>query len=195
MARPEDPTRRPQLLQQIIDYLEDHRLSDLRIRSAAEFCGVSGPVLVYQFGTRDELVAAVVAEAERRMRGVAEEHVAEGVGAALRAFWRWTLEEPRAATLLGISVEWQVLERRSVDPAGEASEGARFWVGWIDLFAERLRSAGVPSEAALTEATFLHGGLLGLCLDYWITGDRERIGLAFEELAVRADVVAASGAS
>lgn len=190
MARPEDPTRRPQLLQQIIDYLEDHRLSDLRIRSAAEFCGVSGPVLVYQFGSRDELVAAVVAEAERQMRAVAEEHVDEGVGAAIRAFWAWTVQEPRAATLLGISVEWQVLERQ---PEGAGGGGAQFWVGWIDLFADRLRRAGVPAESALTEATFLHGGLLGLCLDYWVTGDQERIGRAYEALAVRADVVAASG--
>lgn len=190
MARPEDPTRRPQLLQQIIGYLEDHRLSDLRIRSAAEFCGVSGPVLVYQFGTRDELVAAVVAEAERQMRAVAEEHLDDGVGAALRAFWAWTLREPRAATLLGISVEWQVLERQ---PEGADGGRAQFWVGWIDLFADRLRRAGVSAERALTEATLLHGGLLGLCLDFWVTGDRERIGRAFEELAVRADTVAASG--
>lgn len=195
MARPEDPTRRPQLLQQIIDYLEDHRLSDLRIRSAAEFCGVSGPVLVYQFGTRDELVAAVVSEAERQMRAVAEEHIEAGVGAAMRAFWAWTLDEPRAATLLGISVEWQVLERQPTEPERtDRGGGAQFWVGWIDLFAERLRRGGVPAERALTEATLLHGGLLGLCLDYWVTGDAERIGRAFEELAVRADLVAATGA-
>lgn len=194
VARPEDPTRRPQLLQQLIEYFGDHRLSDLRIRSAAQFCGVSTQVLVYQFGTRDELVAAVVAEAERQMRAVAEEHIGAGVGAALREFWSWTRQEQGAATLLGITVEWHVLERRTAQEsagAGDgAGDGARFWMGWIDLFADRLRRGGVNADRALAAATFLHGALLGLCLDYWTTGEVDRVGRAFDELAAHADALA-----
>lgn len=186
MARPEDPTKRPRLLKQIIEYLEVHRLSELRFRSLAQHCGVSTQVLVYQFGTREQLVEAVVTEVEREMRAVAEDNIDAGVPAAVREFSQWLQHHERAATLLSISAEWQMLARqanRENDGATETVDGRRFWIEWIDLFAHRFRADGIPPQEAATLATLAHAALLGLSLDYWVSADNDRIGRAFEELA------------
>ena len=61
MSRKPDPGRKPELLEQILDYLVDKPLAKLTLRTLASALGVSTYTLVYQFGTRDELVSDIVA--------------------------------------------------------------------------------------------------------------------------------------
>ena len=64
MARPQNLQRKPQLLAGILDYLQDKNLAGLSFRSLAEGLGISSYMLVYHFGSREQLVAEIVAQVQ-----------------------------------------------------------------------------------------------------------------------------------
>lgn len=65
MARPAKPERKAELLSAILDYLMDRTLAELTFRSLAEGLGISTYVLVYHFGSREQLVNDIVAAEPR----------------------------------------------------------------------------------------------------------------------------------
>ncbi|WP_243400645.1 TetR/AcrR family transcriptional regulator [Arthrobacter sp. Bz4] len=66
MARPPNPERKTELLDQILDYLLDKTFAGLSFRTLADGLGISSYVLVYHFGNREELVNQIVTHIERR---------------------------------------------------------------------------------------------------------------------------------
>src|SRR3954451_19659362 len=72
-TRPESPTRpterRPELLEQAADYVLAHGLSGLSIRPLAAALGLSHRTLLYHFGSKDELVVAVLDVIRARDQG------------------------------------------------------------------------------------------------------------------------------
>ena len=67
MARPTRDERKAELLAAILDYLMDKTLAELTFRSLAEGLGMSAYVLVYHFGTRDQLINDIVVSIESRL--------------------------------------------------------------------------------------------------------------------------------
>ena len=58
MARPPDPIRRQELLDQVVRYLADHGLAGASLRPMAKALGVSLNGLVHHFGTKTDLLVA-----------------------------------------------------------------------------------------------------------------------------------------
>ena len=67
MARPTRDERKAELLAAILDYLMDKTLAELTFRSLAEGLGMSAYVLVYHFGSRDQLINDIVVSIESRL--------------------------------------------------------------------------------------------------------------------------------
>ena len=63
MARPPDPVRRQELLDQVVRYLADHGLAGASLRPMAKALGVSLNGLVHHFGTKTDLLVAALARA------------------------------------------------------------------------------------------------------------------------------------
>ena len=70
MARPPDVERRRQLLDALIDAFADGGIGDRSLREVAEVVGTSHRMLLHHFGSRDELLLAIVTEVERRQMTV-----------------------------------------------------------------------------------------------------------------------------
>ena len=70
MARPPDVERRRQLLVALIDAFADGGIGDRSLREVAEAVGTSHRMLLHHFGSRDELLLAIVTEVERRQMTV-----------------------------------------------------------------------------------------------------------------------------
>lgn len=70
MARPPDVERRRQLLVALIDAFADGGIGDRSLREVAEVVGTSHRMLLHHFGSRDELLLAIVTEVERRQMTV-----------------------------------------------------------------------------------------------------------------------------
>jgi AcrR family transcriptional regulator len=70
VARPPDVERRRQLLVALIDAFADGGIGDRSLREVAEVVGTSHRMLLHHFGSRDELLLAIVTEVERRQMTV-----------------------------------------------------------------------------------------------------------------------------
>jgi AcrR family transcriptional regulator len=70
VARPPDVERRRQLLVALIDAFADGGIGDRSLREVAEIVGTSHRMLLHHFGSRDELLLAIVTEVERRQMTV-----------------------------------------------------------------------------------------------------------------------------
>jgi AcrR family transcriptional regulator len=62
--RPLDPVRRPQILAAAVELVREKGLSDIRISDVARRAGISPASVVYYFGTKDQLFAQAIAEAD-----------------------------------------------------------------------------------------------------------------------------------
>lgn len=96
MGRPPDPTRRPELMSQILDYLRDQTLAELSYRPVAAALRVSVNTLIYYFGDRESLIDEILAEIDQRQRAIGAPDV-EGPD-PLRSLTRW----------LGAYVSWNL---------------------------------------------------------------------------------------
>ena len=87
--------RKEELLGQVVDHVLEHGLIGLTLRPLAAAIGTSDRMLIYHFGGRDELVAAVVARTnELSVAAVAALEPAEDVRAGVEALWRAYRTEP-----------------------------------------------------------------------------------------------------
>jgi AcrR family transcriptional regulator len=165
MARPVNPTRRQETLGRAAEYVLDHGLTGLSLRPLAEALGTSPRMLLYDFGSKEELVRAILAEIRRR-----EERLLDADVRTLDDVWRW-ISAPEREPFLRLFFEVYVAAIKR----GEASP---FVEEWLDFL------SGSADEAT---ATLLIAVVRGLLLDRLATGASDRTDSA---LALAASVIA-----
>jgi AcrR family transcriptional regulator len=163
-------TTRDDLLQRVIDYLAEHGIAKATFRSLAAALNISTYPLVYYFGSKEQLLDAVVAEVEQRLRDRVEKRFANGD--ALSS-WQWCLDN---RDLLRLDFEILLQQGRG-SPDGPLAN--RAFRDWHQLWIERLVAKGLPHEEAEVEATLYIAGVVGLQLDLVATGDVDRTTRAF----------------
>lgn len=179
MSRRPDPDRKPQLLSDIVDYLDERSLSSLTFRTLADHLDVSTFTLVYHFGTKSQLVAEVVATICERQRAafldaqVSTASVDEYFD-GFRRYWRWAVEhralqriEFEAAMLEAIGTEANSITRTNM-------------IGWHQLAVEGLQGLGVPGDVVQAEARAMASTVYGLQYDLIVLDDRDSVNEAFE---------------
>lgn len=70
MARPPDLERRQQLLDAVVEEVAVRGIGDRSLRDVAAAVGTSHRMLLHHFGSRDEMLLAIVEEVERRQRAL-----------------------------------------------------------------------------------------------------------------------------
>ena len=86
MARPPDLERRQALLDALVTEFAGRGIGDRSLRDIAEAVGTSHRMLLHHFGSRDELLLAIVEEVERRQMAVLDSLPAEPAD-AIAAMW------------------------------------------------------------------------------------------------------------
>jgi AcrR family transcriptional regulator len=86
MARPPDLERRQNLLDAVVADVGDRGIGDRSLRDIAAAVGTSHRMLLHHFGSREELLLAIVDVVERRQMAMMSELPAEP-GAAIAAMW------------------------------------------------------------------------------------------------------------
>jgi AcrR family transcriptional regulator len=174
------PGPKQQLLDSVIDHFCEHGMSDTSLRALAEAIGTSHRMLIYHFGSKEELFVEVSIAMEGRQRRILGE-ILETSGGSLadraREFWT-RLRGPDLAPLERLFFELysQGLQDRPF--------ARRFLDGivdtWIDATAPALEAAGLSHSDARSEARLGLAVVRGLLLDVLATGDVEAADLAFE---------------
>src|ERR1700729_2224059 len=172
MARSPDLIRRQQLLDALIEEFATGGIGDRSLREVAAAVGTSHRMLLHHFGSREDLLVAIVEEAERRQMALVPDlpmNPAEGFA----AMWA-DLRRP----------ELRHLERLFFECYSRAAQGeepfTRIVPGAVDGWLREVEAAaaGVPYDGAMARL-----GLAvtrGLLLDLVATEDEAGVDAAAE---------------
>jgi AcrR family transcriptional regulator len=168
---------RRELLRRAADYVLAHGLADASLRPLAAALGTSGRMLIYYFGSKEQLVLEVLAEVRRRKYD--ELRLTSGDNDVLRRYWTWAVSA-EGQRYLRLVYEVYGLSLRH--PARFGDFLARESEEVLAVIESSYRSAGVPSGEAASLATYTFAALRGLELDVLASGDARRVERAFEML-------------
>jgi AcrR family transcriptional regulator len=163
--------RREELIEKALDDFLKHGLAGLSLRPLAGRIGTSARLLVYHFGSKDGLIAAVMDEVRARtQRSFRSSAAAPGRGdrnAVMRRFWTWIVH-PANAPYMRLLFEVQALALQN--PAVYA----RYLQGTSSSWLKLIESSLPPSRSSRARATLCAAVIDGLLLEYLSTGDRRR---------------------
>lgn len=181
MARPPDPERRTKTLAKATDYVLAHGLAGLSLRPLAAALGSSTRMLLYDFGSKEQLVAAVLAEARRREAALLAEQAPAAVSGKelLHGIWEWISAPERAAFL---RLFFEVYVDAIAHPDAYSDNGRAMVTEWLDSIAAAFTGA-TPADVDPATATLVIAVIRGLLLDRLATGDRPRTDSALARFA------------
>jgi AcrR family transcriptional regulator len=169
MARPPDLERRQELLDAVVKECAERGIGDRSLRDVAAAVGTSHRMLLHHFGSRNELLLAIVDEVERRQRALLRELPTEPA-AAIAAMWA-DLRRP----------EQRPFERLFFECYARGVQGeqpfARMLPGAVDAWL---------TEDETTDPALVRLGLAvmrGLLLDLVATDDRRGVDAAAQAFA------------
>lgn len=178
MARPLDHVKRAELLDAVVRYIAEHGLADLSLRPLAAALGTSSRMLIYYFGTKEELLVQALATHRPDLTAVfADLTDAPALRQRLWEFWQENTSGPGAVS---VTVMLQVLGAACAPHgpyAGYADEAIEVFVATLTT---ALRRLGTDDPEVV--ATLLVSGLRGILQDRVLTGDTDRTDRAARRL-------------
>jgi AcrR family transcriptional regulator len=169
VARPPDVERRRQLLDALIDAFADGGIGDRSLRDVAEVVGTSHRMLLHHFGSRDELLLAIVDEVERRQMTVLPDAATQPAD-AMATMWA-DVRRP----------ELRRFERLFFECYARGAQGERPFARMLPGAVESWLSEGGAKTGHSADPAFVRLGLAvtrGLLLDLVATDDDEGVDAA-----------------
>src|SRR5215470_7799227 len=150
-------------------------IADLSLRELAAAIGTSHRMLIYHFGSREGLLAAVTRQVEERERAALLDSALTIDDA--RAAWR-RLSDPSLWPQERLFFE--LYAHALLGRPGTAEFLAGIVENWVGPIAERLTWAGAEERTARADARLAVAVARGLLLDLLATKDRAGVDDAFE---------------
>ena len=180
VARTANPKRPEELLDDIVDHLVERGVGELSLRPLAKAVGSSPRVLLYYFGTKEDLVVKALARLRERQRS-AYEHMKAAKFAtpedACRAIWK-SMSAPQSEPLFRMFFEAYAMALRH---PRRFSEFLRTAIeDWLSFLSSPLMQSGCSEAEARAYATVVVAGFRGFMLDYSASRDRARVDRAVE---------------
>ena len=166
--------RRAELIDKSLDYFLEHGAAGISLRPLAAATGTSARLLVYHFGSKDNLMAAVLEEVNNRLQKSFSDFLSSsrrGKGrSALQAYWSWTIR-PENVPYVRLLLEVLVLARQNPK---EYAQYAHYLEGTSTSWLELVERSLPPSRDRRSIATLCVAVIDGLLLEYLSTGDVKR---------------------
>lgn len=184
-GRPVDCARRAELLDAVVDYTVEHGFSDLSLRPVAAAIGVSTNSLVHRFGSKEQMLVAILGRLRERIVVATGDLLGErpDLATAARVVWDRTSDPQREAEF-----------RLFFAVYGQALQAPRQFADFLDHvvadWMTTLRDAQEPDTdraTATRRATTVIATIRGLLLDLLATGDRARVQDAAENFLAGLD--------
>lgn len=180
MTRTASETRPAELLDAVVGYLVRHGVAELSLRPLAKAVKSSPRVLLYYFGSKEELVVKALARLRERQRGTfsaMREAKYDRPSDACRAIWK-QMSAPESELLFKFFFETYAMALRHPK---RYADFLRTAVGdWLEFVAAPLIRKGRTDDDARAFATIVISGFRGFMLDYCATRDRARIDRAVD---------------
>lgn len=174
-----DPAARDRLLDRVITHVAAHGLADASLRDLATAVGSSHRMLLYHFGSRDGLVAAIVQriESDQRALVAALSEVAESPADLIRRQWA-ALTDPALWPFVRLFFEATALALHG--RPGTESFLASLTEPWLPVAHAAGERLGLEVDDA--EVRLGVAALRGLLLDTVASGDAAASTAALERL-------------
>lgn len=178
--------RRDELLEKAYRYVLEHGVADLSLRPLAAAVKSSPRVLLFLFGSKAELVQALLARARKDelelLGGVRNERDDGDLATVARELWRWLAAEEHRA-LLTLWLEGYA--RSLIEPDGPWCDFAGATVGdWLEVLTDAQSPRAREGAGGEAERTLVLAVLRGALLDLLATGDVARTTDAVEQQLV-----------
>ena len=163
--------RRDELVKKALDYFLEHGVAGLSLRPLADEIGTSARLLVYHFGSKDALIAAVMEELQARIQKsfvrLASDSATKKATGLMPAFWAWMIH-PTNIRYIRLLFEAQILAAQNPTAYEHHLKGSS--AGWLDLI-----EASLPaSNEKRMIATLCAAVVDGLLFEYLATRDKKR---------------------
>jgi AcrR family transcriptional regulator len=166
-----DTSPKQRLLDAAIEYVSANGISDVSLRTLAAALGTSHRMLIFHFGSKEQLWVEIVKTVEQRQRDVLRDILPDPsrpLGESMRAWWKH-ISDPKL---------WPN-ERLFFELYGQALQGRPHTVelldgiveDWLDPVVEINVALGVPERLARAHARLGVAVTRGLLLDLLATRD------------------------
>ena len=172
-GRPVNHQRRAELLDAAVEYAAEYGFAELSWRPVAAALGVSPTTLVHHFGTKEQLLEAVLGRLRERMLTATRDLAGEQAGLAGEARAAWTrASDPRREAEFRLL--FAVYGRALQAPGQFAAFLEHAVTAWMTALVDAQGPETDPATAT-RRATLVIATLRGLLLDLLTTGDRDRV--------------------
>lgn len=179
-TQPAAPTARERLLEAVTEHFGRHGIGDTSLRGVAEAVGTSHRMLIYHFGSREGLLAAVTRSVEARQRAVMTATYDADLPPLEAAAKYW--DETVDATLRFGPLFFELAAHAMQGKEHAASLREELIASWLPPVTELCRAIGIPDEQAEVHARLALGAARGLLLDLLLSGSRNEVARAADLL-------------
>ena len=179
---------RERLLAAAVVHALDTGIADLSLRQLAAAIGTSHRMLIYHFGSREGLLAAVTQAVEEQQRAALLEPEVTSADHAWQA-WR-RLSDPKLWPQERLFFELYAYALRGRPGTEGFLDG--IVESWVAPVAAARVQAGADERVARADARLSVAVVRGLLLDLLATGDRAGVDEAYERFLAHASATAAS---
>jgi AcrR family transcriptional regulator len=191
-TQPRESARRRRLLDAAYAYVLEHGLAGMSLRPLAAATGTSPRVLLYLFGSKDELVREILAKGRQEELRLVAEVLAEPAASddasgdasndtsvdrfdvVVDRLWAWLAAPEQRGTIRLFFEAYNASLRDEPGPWGGFAR--RSVTDWLDLLADA--QPGVAPGVAAARATRTLALLRGLLLDLLACDEPDRLGAA-----------------
>jgi AcrR family transcriptional regulator len=172
-GRPVNHQRRADLLDATVDYAIQHGFAELSWRPVARALGVSTTTLVHHFGTKEQMLEAILGRLRERTFAATSDAVGDqpDLAAAARAVWTRASDPHQWAEF---RLFFAVYGRALQAPRQFSEFLDRVVADWMSALVDAQRPETDVATATRT-ATLVIATIRGLLLDLLATGDRDRV--------------------
>lgn len=173
MARPFDYAKREKLVEQATEVLARTGVIDTSLRTLAAEMGTSARMLVYYFGSKEQLILAV-------MNGLQQQNVPEPVlYSTAEELRQWCLDDWHEITRGSQRSRLRILEQVFGAACGQNSPYARYTADTLAQLTHnaqlRMQAIGMPAHIAETRARLALAAIQGLVIEFFTTDDPDRV--------------------
>ena len=178
-------TGRDALLERAIAQFAEYGVGDTSLRALAEAIGTSHRMLIYHFGSREGLLAAVVDAVEAGARQALAEMVEaarsdpDPTAAGLR-YWRLVTDE---ALVYG-PLFFELSSHAMLGLPHAVGLRERLVTTWLDALESMWRARGVPRRQAREQGRLDLAVARGLLHDLLLTGERRQVDAVMTRYAM-----------
>jgi AcrR family transcriptional regulator len=180
VGRPFDYEKRDDLVAQATEVLARTGVIDTSLRALAAEMGTSARMLIHYFGSKENLILAVLKRQRQQTVPVVE------LFATANELRQWCLDDWQSITRGENRSRLRILEQVFGAACGQDSPYARYTA---DTLAElthnaqlRMEAIGIPPPIAQTRARLALAAIQGLVIDYFTTDDPAKVDDTYRRL-------------